>query len=117
MTGPRAGPPPAHADVGDVADALPGEARPRAAADAAGEVTHAVEHGVDLRDDVLAVYKDRLAARRAQRGVEGRAVFGHVDPRAAEHRVDSLAQARVVRQPQQELQRLVGDAGLRVVEE
>ena len=106
----------ADADVDDVADALAGVALPLAAADAVGEVGHLVEHGVDLRHDVLAVHHDRGVSRRAQRHVQHRAVFRDVDLLAAEHGVDPLAQAGLLRQLQQEPQRLVGDAVLRVVE-
>ena len=56
------------------------------------------------------------AARRAQRDVQHGAVLGDVDLLAAEHRVDALAQPRLLRQRQQQAQRLVGDAVLRVVE-
>ena len=45
----------ADADVHDVADRLAGMARPLARADALGERGHAVEHLVDVRDDVTAV--------------------------------------------------------------
>ena len=56
------------------------------------------------------------AARRAQRHVQHGAVLGDVDLVAAEHRVDALAQARLLGQLQQQLERLVGDAILRVIE-
>ena len=87
-----------------------------AAADAVGELGHLVEHGVDLRHDVLAVDDDRRALRRAQRHVQDRAVLGDVDLLAAEHGVDPRAQAGFLGQLQQQLERLVGDAVLRVVE-
>ena len=106
----------ADADVDDVADALAGVALPVAAADAVGEGRHLVEHGVHVGHDVLAVDDDRRAARRAQRDVQHGAVLGDVDLVAAEHRVDALAQAGLVGQLQQQPQRLVGDAILRVVE-
>ena len=106
----------ADADVDDVADALAGVALPRAAADAVGEVGHLVEHGVDLGHHVLAVDDDRRALGRAQRHVQDGAVLGDVDLLAPEHGVDPLAQAGLLGQLQQELERLVGDAILRVVE-
>ena len=56
------------------------------------------------------------AARRAQRDVKNGAILGHVDLVAAEHRVDAIAQARLLRQLTQKPQRLVGDAVLGVVE-
>ena len=76
----------------DVADALAGVAFPFAAADAVGEVGHLVEHGVNLRHDVLAVDDDGCALRRPQGHVQHGAVFGDVDFLAAEHGVDPRAQ-------------------------
>ena len=43
------------ADVHDVADALAGGTPPRTGADSLGEVRHAIEHRVHLRDDIDAV--------------------------------------------------------------
>ncbi len=77
---------------------------------------HAVERLVHLRDDVDAVDDERALARHAQRDVEDGAVLGRVDPVAAEHRLGALAQARLLGQLEEEPQRLVGDAVLRVVE-
>ena len=53
----------------------------------------------------------------AQGDVQDGAVFGDVDLVAAEHGVDAGAEAGLLGQLQQQLQRLVGDAVLRVVEE
>ena len=78
----------ADADVDHVPDALAGMALPLAAADAVGEAGHLVEHGVDVRDDVLPVHDDRGVPRRAQGDVEDGPVLGDVDLLAAEHRVD-----------------------------
>ena len=44
------------------------------------------------------------------------AVLGDVDLFSAKHRFDALAQTRLFRQLNQEFQRLVGDAILRVIE-
>ena len=96
---------------------LPGVARPAPVADALGEVRHAVEHGVDSGHDVLAVDHDRGVARRAQRHVEHRAVLGDVDLLAPEHRVDAAAQTALLGKLQEQPQRLVRDAVLRVIEE
>ena len=106
----------ADADVDDVADRLAGVPLPRAGADAVGEVGHLVEHGVYVGHDVLAVHDDGRAARRTQRHVQHGTVLGDVDLLAAEHRVDPLAQPAFLGELQQQLQRLVGDAILRVVE-
>ena len=64
----------------------------------------------------FAVDHDRLALWRAQRDVQHGAIFGCVDLLAAEHRVDPRAQARLFGELQQQLERLVGDAILRVIE-
>ena len=72
---------------------------------------------MDLRDDVLAVDDDPGAARSAQCHVEDGAVLRDVDLLAAEHRVDPLAQARLLGELQEESERLVGDAVLGVVAE
>ena len=106
----------ADADVDDVANALAGVALPRAAADAVGEVGHLVEHGVDLRHHVLAVDDDGCSSRRAQGHVQDGPVFRDVDLLAPEHGVDALAQAGFLGQLQEQLERFVGDAVLRVVE-
>ena len=92
----------ADADVDDVADALAGVALPCAAAHAVGEVGHLVEHGVHLGHHVLAVDDDVGRSRGAQGHVQDRAVFGDVDPVAAEHRVDALAQAAFLGQLHEE---------------
>ena len=49
--------------------------------------------------------------------MQHRAVLGDVDLLAAEHGVDAAAQAGFLGQLQKQLQRFVGDAVLRVVEE
>ena len=91
----------ADADVDDVADALAGMPEPVAAAHLVGERGHAVEHRVHLGHDVVAVDDDRTAPRGARkRDVQHRALLGRVDLLAAEHRVDALAQAALLGQPQ-----------------
>ena len=83
----------------------------------AGEVGHAIEHGVDLGHDVFAVDQDRLTSRSAQGHVQDGAVLGDVDLLAAKHGVDASFQARFLGQLQQQAERLVGDAVLGVIEE
>ena len=61
--------------------------------------------------------RSTASSRRAQRHVQHGAVFRNVDLLAAEHRVDLRAQARCLGESQQQPQRLVGDAVLRIVEE
>ena len=95
---------------------LRGVAFPRAAPHPVREVGHPVEHGVHLGHHVLAVDDDRRALRRAQRDVQDRAVLRHVDLLAAEHGVDPRAQAGLLGELDEQPQRLVGDAVLRVVE-
>ena len=80
------------------------------------EVGHLVEHGVDLGHDVLAVHDDGRASRRAQGHVQDGPVLRDVDLLAAEHGVDPRAQAGFLGQLQEQLERFVGDAILRVVE-
>ena len=94
ITGPRSEPPMPMLTM--FVTALAGVAGPGAGADAFGEAGHPVQHRVDGRHDVLAVDDDRGAFRRAQRDVQHRAVFRDVDPVAAEHRVDTLAQAALL---------------------
>jgi hypothetical protein len=107
----------ADADVDHVANALSGMSFPLAAADAIGEVSHLVEHGMDLRDDILSVDDDRGSSRRAQRHVQDRAVFRDVDLLAAKHRIDPLAQAGLLRKRDEQAQCLLVDAVFRIIEE
>ena len=107
----------ADADVDDVADALAGVALPCAAADFVGEGGHLVQHGVHAGNDVFAIDEDRFALRRAKCNVKHRAVFRDVDLVAAKHRIDAVSQAALVRELHEQLERVVGDAVLRVVEE
>ena len=74
-------------------NALAGVTLPHAAPDAVGEVSHLVEHGVDLGHHVLAINDDGSAFRSAKSDVQDRAIFRDVDFLAAEHGVDALAQA------------------------
>ena len=80
------------------------------------EVAHLVEHGVDLRNDVLAIHVDRTRPGRTQRHVQHSPVLGDVDALSAEHGVDALAQAGLLGEVDQQLERLIRDAILRVVE-
>ena len=83
----------ADSEIHDVADALARVTPPGSAAHALRERAHAIEHGVDLRDDVLPVQQEPLLARRPQRDVQDGAPLRGVDLLAAEHRVDARAQA------------------------
>ena len=107
----------ANADIDHVANALAGMPLPLAAADAIGKCGHPVEHGMDLGHHVLAVDKNLRPLRRAQRHVQHRPPFGEVDLVAAKHGIDPRLQTRLLRQFDQQLDGLVGNAILRVVEE
>ena len=95
----------------------PGRAPPLAGAHRVGERGHPVEHLVHLGHDVDAVDDERAPARHPQRDVEHGAVLGDVDPLAREHRVAPLRDPRLLGERDEQPQRLVGDAVLRVVEE
>ncbi len=68
-------------------------------------------------DHVAPVDLDPNVAGRAQRNVQRRAVLGHVDVFAGEHRVDARPQTGTLGEREQEAHRLVGDELLGVVEE
>ncbi len=69
-----------------------------------------------VRDHVLPVDDERRSLRHAQRDVEHGAVLGDVDAIAAEHRGGPLGEPGFLSQLEQEPDRLVRDAVLRVVE-
>ena len=106
----------ADADIDDITDAFAGVTFPLAAADALAEGRHLVQHGMDSRNYVLAVGLDHFTLRSSQGHVQDRALLRDVDLLSAKHGVDALAQAGLVRQLQQQLQRFVGDAVLGIVE-
>ncbi len=107
---------PADADVDDVADRLAGVALPLPAAHPVGEVGHLVEHGMHLGHHVLAVHDDGLPLGGAQGHVQDGPLLGDVDLLPPKHGIDAGPQAGFLGQLQEELQRLVGDAVLRVIE-
>src|SRR5208282_5698104 len=106
----------ADADIDDVSDALARMALPRAAAHAVGERAHPIENGMDLRHNVLAIDDDRGVARRPERDMQHSAPLRDIDLVAAEHRVDAVAQARLLRKLNEQFDGLVGNAILGVVE-
>src|SRR6266849_8954833 len=71
---------------------------------------------VHFGNHVLAVDENRLVAGRPEGHVQHRAVLGDVDLLAAEHGVDALAQPGLLGEVDEETERLVGHAVLRVVE-
>ncbi len=106
----------ADADVDHIADPLAGMAFPVAAADAVGEVCHLVQNRMHVGHHIPAVDEDRSIPWRAQRHMESGPPLRDIDLLAAEHGIDALAQARLLRKLEQQLQRLVSDAVLRIVE-
>ena len=107
----------ADADIDDVAHALAGVAHPAAVADALGKVRHPGEHRLNLGHDVLAIHDDGGSRRRAKGHMQGRPVFGLVDLLAPEHGIDAGAQARLLREAGQQIERFAGDTVLRVIQE
>ena len=85
-------------DVDHVADRPAGVAAPLAVSHPLAELAHPVEHHVHLLDHVDPVDKERAIARHSQRHVKDRALLGHVDPIAAEHRLAALGHAALLRQ-------------------
>src|ERR1700761_3063791 len=77
----------ADSDVDDGADPLAGGAGPLAAAQPVGEISHRVEHFVDIGDDVLAAHDQLRVPRQPQRGVQYGTVLRDVDVDAGEHLV------------------------------
>ncbi len=106
----------ADADVDHVANGFIGVTLPIAAAHALAEISHLVEHGVDLRHHILAINDDRCSSRRAQGDVQDRAIFCDVDFIAPKHGVDAFAQPGFLGKLQQKLEGFVRDAVLRVIQ-
>src|SRR5215510_11327740 len=106
----------ADADVDDVTNALTGMSVPLTGADAVGKVRHLVEHGVDMRYDILAIDYYGGSLWRTQRNVQHRAVLGDVDFVAVEHRVDALAQTALLCELNEQPHCFFGDPVFRVVQ-
>ena len=104
-------------DINDGLDALSRVSFPMAVTDTPRKIGHFIEHGMDLRYDVLAVHRNRFALRRTKRDMQNGPIFGHIDLFAPEHGVDPRAQAGLLRQIDQELERFVRDAVFRIVQE
>ena len=71
---------------------------------------------MDVCDDVAPVHDQRSLPWHAQRDVQHRAVLGDVDSLAGEHRVAPFGHAGLPGQLDEQAERLVGHAMLRVVE-
>ncbi|MDV7400950.1 hypothetical protein RZS08_56560, partial [Arthrospira platensis SPKY1] len=77
----------ADADIDDIGDHLAGMAAPRPAAHSLAEAAHLLEHGQDVRHDVVAVDHNGGTRAVAQSRVQDRPALGRVDLVASEHRV------------------------------
>ena len=77
---------------------------------------HLVEDRVDTRHHIFTVDEDRLVPRRAEGDVEDGAILGDVDLLAAEHRLDAPAQVAIPGQLEQKVERIGGNAVLRIIE-
>ncbi len=106
----------ADADVDDVADGLAGVAQPGAAAHSLRERGHLVQDGVHPGHDVVPVHHDGGSLRGAQGHVQHGPFLGDVDLLPPEHGVDPGPKPGLLRQLQQQLDGLVGEAVLGVVE-
>ncbi len=106
----------ADADVNDVSDSFAGVAFPRTAANTVGEIRHFIEHAMDLGHDVFAVHQNGRVLRRTQSHVQNGAVFRDIDFVTTKHGLQPFAQAALMRQTQQQLEGLIGNAVLGIVQ-
>ncbi len=106
----------ADADIHDVADALAGVTEPGTRAHTLGEACHRIEHLVHVGHDVMAVDKNARILRCPQCDMQDGTLFGDVDLVATEHRVTAFGDAALLRELQQQTNRLVRDAVLRIVQ-
>src|SRR5208337_1248917 len=104
------------ADIDDVPNTLAGMAQPGAAPDAAGKVSHLVQHGVDLGHHVLAVHDDDCSLRGTQGYVQDGSFLRKVDLFSPEHGVNPGSQAGFLGQLQKQLEGFAGDAILGVIQ-
>src|SRR5712691_3927287 len=106
----------ADADVDHVAHALASVALPGTTAHPVAKVCHLIEDGVDLGHYVLAINNDSCSSWRAQGHMQDSAVFRDVDFLAPEHGINTPPESGCIRELQEQLEGLVGDAILRVIE-
>ena len=92
---------PADSDIDDVPDAFARVAFPFAIAHAIGEVCHPIEHRMHVRHNILSINQNRGILWCPQGGVQDCAFLRNVDLFPAEHGVDSVAQARLLRQAEE----------------
>jgi len=105
------------ADVDDVHNPLAGMPLPLAGPHTIGEVGHSVEHGVDMRNDILSIHDNRTPLRSAERHVQDPPVLRDVNLLSGKHGIDTLAQPRFSHQLHKQLLRFVGHTVLRITEE
>jgi hypothetical protein len=103
-------------DINNVTNALTGVAFPRAVPDTVGEVPHPIEHGVNLRHDVLAVNDDGGAPGRAQGYMQNCSVLSDIDLLSPEHGLDPLSKARLFGELDEEVACFTGDSILGVIQ-
>src|SRR5216683_4286854 len=106
----------ANTDVNDIAHALAGIPSPGAAPHAVREVCHLIQHCVYLGYHVLTIDEDCFLLWGAQSHMEDRAILRNVNLVPQKHSLDAFAQARILSQCQEQPQRLIRDAVLRVVQ-
>ncbi len=106
----------ADADVDDVHDRLAGVTLPLSGADPLAKDGHPTQHRVNLPHDVHPVNQQRGAPRHTQGHVQDGAILGDVDALAGEHRRRALGKARLLGQLDEQTDRLLGYAILRVIQ-
>ena len=106
----------ADANIDDILNGLAGMAFPVAGTNLIGKGLHLLEHGMHLRDDILAINLDHGILWRTQRHVQDGAVFGGVYFFAGEHRFDPRLQVGGFGQAEQKFHRFGRDAVLGIIQ-
>jgi hypothetical protein len=75
------------------------------------------QHIMDRRHHVLAIQRQCRRCRQAQCRVQHRAFFADIDTLAAAHALHPDRQIRLMRQVNQQLQRALGDAVFRIIQQ
>ena len=91
-------------------------APPAPVTDLVGEGPHPGEHILHSRDDILAIDLEGVARRGSQRHMEDRPAFGGVDPVAAKHRFDAIAESELFGQSAHGPEDVVIDTLLGIIE-
>src|SRR5262249_39425361 len=106
----------ANPNIDYIADALAGMSLPLTAPHPVAELTHPSKDGMDFRHDILPIDDDRGPGWSAQRSVKHGPIFRNVDLAAGKHGINPFPQSSILGKPEQQLERLVGDAILRIVQ-